>query len=442
MKVYVMAITINVPNIGTNELEVTEVLVKIGDKININQPLLIIEGEKASMEIPSPYSGTIHTLYVKIGDKVHTGSAILSLDIDNEHTDIKSMIHQKIPIVQNNINQSNLNTKNNTEHSQNIIKNDIKDNKNNKFYHNDNFTHATPLIRYISRKLGIDLAYIKGSGRKGRITKEDIYNYLSVNPNQNKNYDLTTNANKSFTDLSTNYQQFGDIHSTQLNKIQKISGIHLQKNWSTIPHVTQFDMIDITNLEIFRKQQNLEITKNNINYKITILVFIIKAVAKALEKLPRFNSSLSQDGNTLILKKYINIGIAVDTEKGLIVPVLRNVNKKGIITLSQELSEVAQKARSKNQLNPTDIQGGSFTISNLGGIGGTAFTPIINAPEVAILGISKSSIQPIWNGKKFTPKLMLPIALSYDHRVIDGADGAKFVTLINKIISDIRLLSM
>lgn len=301
----------------------------------------------------------------------------------------------------------------------------------------------------MARKFKIDLSKIQGSGRKGRILKEDIENYIQDLSLKYTHHNYSSNdiseqpSNNTFKSCSKiNFKQFGDIEITKLNKIQKISGTNLQKNWSTIPHVTQFDLVDITDLEIFRQQQNIEIEKQKMHYKITILVFVMKAVAKGLEELPQFNSSLSQDGNTLILKKYINIGIAVDTINGLLVPVLRDVNKKGIITLSKELSEIAQKARSRNQLTPFDMKGGSFTISNLGGIGGTAFTPIINAPEVAILGMSKSATQPIWTGKKFIPRLMLPLSLSYDHRVIDGAYAARFIKYINTIISDIRLLSM
>lgn len=442
-----MAIKINIPNIGTDTLEVTEILVKIGDKINVNQPLIIIEGDKSSMEIPSPYSGLITELCVTIGDQVRTGSVILLLETKKNHTQIKSAMNKESSL----LNDSNIlkflepNNVNKPEYaSQNNFNNQTDFNFN---YNNNYSIHATPLVRQIARKLGVNLNNIQGSGRKGRITKEDIQNYLTTFSIEHTNLDSTVTVNPLLSTITSdskiNKDNFGYIDTIQLNKIQKISGSNLQKNWSTIPHVTQFDTVDVTNLEIFRKQQNLEITKKNINYKITILAFIIKAVAKALKDMPRFNSSLSKDGNTLILKKYINIGIAIDTEKGLIVPVLRNVDKKGIIQLSKELSEMAQKARAGNRLSPIDIQGGGFTISNLGGIGGgIAFTPIINAPEVAILGVSKSFMSPIWTENKFVPRLMLPLSLSYDHRVIDGADGARFMNLINKIIYDIRLLSM
>lgn len=433
-----MIIEINVPNIGEDELEITDIMVKIGDNININQSLIVIEGDKTSMEIPAPCSGIITEICIHIGDKIRTGSLIFLINTNNHINNIK-------PNVQEKNTQTSDNTANNNKNIQKIFIHNVNQ-KNIDFLHTKDIIHATPLIRRIAREFEIDLSKIQGSGRKGRILKEDIQNYI-----RNKSHHISSNISlthqyEQLLSMSSspqiNFQKFGDIKTITLNKIQKISGINLHKNWIMLPHVTQFDEADITDLEIFRKQQNIEIEKKKMNYKITPLIFVMKAVAKALEKLPHFNSSLSSDGTTLIIKKYINIGIAVDTEKGLLVPVLRDVNKKNIITLSQELTEISKKARLGNQLTPNDIQGGSFTISSLGNIGGTAFTPIINAPEVAILGISKAYMKPIWTGKEFTPRLILPLSLSYDHRVINGADGARFITLINKIISDIRLLSI
>ncbi|WHL24943.1 MAG: dihydrolipoyllysine-residue acetyltransferase [Candidatus Blochmannia vicinus] len=430
------AIEVNVPNIGDDALEVTEIMVKIGDKININQPLIIIEGDKSSMEIPALYSGIVTTIHVHVGDKVHTGSLILLLDTQN-NTDESSCNDQK-----------NIDFSSSFSETNNIKKRDIYSNTiNRNIYSKLNITiHATPLIRHIARICGIDLSKVKGSGRKGRILKEDIQDYMNNISMHHTNYMSSTQSNQLLPILSPwpkiDFSKFGNTTTVTLSKIQKISGANLQRNWIMLPHVTQFDEVDITDLEHFREQQNLEIEKKKINCKITLLVFVMKAVAKALEELPLFNSSLSQDNQTLILKKYINIGIAVDTTKGLLVPVLRDVNKKGIISLSQELTALSLKARSGNQLIPSDMQGGSFTISNLGSIGGTTFTPIINVPEVAILGMSKSFTKPIWTEKKFVPRLILPLSLSYDHRVINGADGARFITLINRILSDMRLLSM
>ncbi|ADV33560.1 dihydrolipoyllysine-residue acetyltransferase component of pyruvate dehydrogenase complex [Candidatus Blochmanniella vafra str. BVAF] len=446
-----MVIDIHVPNIGEDALEVTEILIKIGDNININQPLAIIEGDKSSMEIPSPYSGLVTKIYINIGEKVHTGSLILSVDVKNEPKNLQSLHKEKDISLDSAINQ------------QNNLNNTITKNNNNSHYDDTKKTtsllstptenpimYATPVIRHMARKFRINLSQIKGSGRKGRILKEDLQNYLNNIKNnihnhypsqsskkENKSFDLTQKKSTINTNNTTNY-----ISTIQLTKIQQSSGRNLQKNWIEIPHVTQFDIIDITDLELFRKQQNLEIQNKKTDYKITILAFVIKAVSKVLKELPQFNSSLSRNGDKLILKKNINIGIAVNTKQGLLVPVLHNTNKKNIMTLAQELSEIAKKARIENQLIPSDMQGGTFTISNLGNIGGMFFTPIINAPEVAILGVSKSMIYPIWTGKKFLPKLVLPISLSYDHRVIDGVDGSKFIRHINKILSDIRLLSM
>ncbi|URJ30702.1 dihydrolipoyllysine-residue acetyltransferase [Candidatus Blochmannia vicinus (nom. nud.)] len=429
------AIEVNVPNIGDDELEVTEVMVKIGDKININQPLIIIEGDKSSMEIPAPCSGIVTIIHIHVGDKVHTGSLILLLDIQNS-TNVSSFNDQK------NIVSSRFSETNDTK--KRVI---CSNTTNRSIYSKLDITtvHATPLVRHIARICGIDLSKVKGSGRKGRILKEDIQDYMNNISMHHINCMSSMQSNQLVSIQSwpkIDFSKFGNTTTVTLSKIQKISATNLQRNWIMLPHVTQFDEVDITDLENFRKQQNLEIEKKKINCKITLLVFVLKAVSKALEELPQFNSSLSQDSQTLILKKYINIGIAVDTSKGLLVPVLRDVNKKGIILLSQELTELSKRARSGNQLIPSDMQGGSFTISNLGGIGGTAFTPIINAPEVAILGMSKSFTKPIWTGKKFVPRLILPLSLSYDHRVINGADGARFITLINRIISDMRLLFM
>lgn len=435
---------INVPNIGKDPLEVTEILVKVGDNININQPLIIIEGDKTSVEIPSIYNGVVTKIYINIGDKVSTGTLVLLIDTNN-HINTETTNHHK-PFLHSNIDEFNiLHKKNDLLHTK-----QVPNTSGHAIAYDTNTTtiiHATPLIRHMARTLGIDLSQIKGTGRKGRILKEDIQNYLNSLSIKYANPEVLIPSNqldfKNNLKHEINYNVSNETTIIPLNKIQKTSGINLQKNWATIPHVTQFDSVDITNLESFRKQQNSNIETKQMNYKITILIFVMKAVAKVLEDLPRFNSVLSKDGNSLIIKKYINIGIAVNTKKGLFVPVIHNVNKKGIIKLSQELSEIIKKARSdNNQLTPHDMQGGSFTISNLGGIGGETFTPIINAPEVAILGISKSSIRPIWDGNKFIPRLMLPLSLSYDHRVIDGVYGAKFINLINKIISDIRLLSM
>ncbi|TNH04772.1 dihydrolipoyllysine-residue acetyltransferase, partial [Testudinibacter sp. TR-2022] len=311
------------------------------------------------------------------------------------------------------------------------------------------FAHATPVVRRLAREFGVNLDKVKGTGRKGRILKEDVQAYVknAIKLVESGAVAATAGAAPSGAGLGllpwpkVDFSKFGEVEEVELGRIQKISGANLHRNWVMIPHVTQWDKADITDLEAFRKEQNVLAEKQKLDVKITPLVFIMKAVAKALEAYPRFNSSISEDAQRLTLKKYINVGVAVDTPNGLVVPVFRDVNKKGIIELSRELAEISKKARA-GKLTASDMQGGCFTISSLGGIGGTHFTPIVNAPEVAILGVSKSEMTPVWNGKEFSPRLMLPLSLSYDHRVIDGADGARFVTFINGVLSDLRRLVM
>lgn len=419
-----MAIEINVPDIGTDEVEVTEILVSVGDKVLVEQSIVIVEGDKVSMDIPAPFAGTVKTINVNVGDKVRTGSLIMVFEVEND-------VSLPIPIsgIKNTVTMSSM------------VDRKVK------FAANNDYIHATPLIRRLAHEFNINLAMVKGTGRKGRILREDFRSYINKIVKNAESIPATANGvdnllTSSLPSPKIDFCKFGDTEEVELGRIQKTSGANLHCSWITIPHVTQFDEVDITEVEAFRKHQNAIVDQKKLDYKITILAFIMKAVAKALEELPRFNSSLSEDGQKLILKKYINIGIAVDTPNGLIVPVLHNTNNKGIISLSRELADTAKKARA-GKLTPSDMQGGCFTISSLGSIGGgTAFTPIINTPEVAILGVSRSSIKPVWDGKIFIPRLMLPLSLSYDHRVIDGADGVHFISFINNLLSDIRILVM
>ncbi|MDG2944387.1 dihydrolipoyllysine-residue acetyltransferase, partial [Exercitatus varius] len=308
------------------------------------------------------------------------------------------------------------------------------------------FAHATPVVRRLAREFGVNLDKVKGTGRKGRILKEDVQEYVKNALKQLESGAAPAGAaNGAGLGLlpwpKVDFSKFGEVEEIELTRINKISGANLHRNWVMIPHVTHFDRADITDLEAFRKEQNALAEKQKLGVKITPVVFIMKAVAKALEAFPRFNSSITEDAQRLILKKYVNIGVAVDTPNGLVVPVFKDVNKKGIIELSRELMEVSKKAR-EGKLTASDMQGGCFTISSIGGLGTTHFAPIVNAPEVAILGVSKSEMAPVWNGKEFTPRLMLPLSLSFDHRVIDGADGARFITFINGVLSDLRRLVM
>ncbi|GAB1440611.1 hypothetical protein MASR2M36_33960 [Providencia sp.] len=312
----------------------------------------------------------------------------------------------------------------------------------NEFVENDAYIHATPVIRRLAREFGVNLAKVKGTGRKGRILREDVQAYVK---DAVKRAESPAAAGGGLPGMlpwpKVDYSKFGEVEEVELGRIQKISGANLSRNWVMIPHVTLMEEVDTTEVEEFRKQQNKEAEKKKLDVKITPLVFVMKAVARALEEMPRFNSSISEDAQRLFLKKYINIGIAVDTPNGLVVPVFKDVNKKGILELSRELMEVSKKARA-GKLTASDMQGGCFTISSLGGIGTTGFAPIVNAPEVAIMGLSRSSMKPVWNGSEFVPRLILPMSLSFDHRVIDGADGARFITLVGQLMSDIRRLVM
>ncbi|MGK2896821.1 MAG: 2-oxo acid dehydrogenase subunit E2 [Candidatus Makana argininalis] len=506
-----MEIEIKLPDIGTDEMEITEILINIGDKIKKDQSLITLEGDKTSIEIPSKYSGIVKDIKVKIGDKIKTGLPIIILDIKKkENKNIKNII--KDDIKNNNLNKknkfikyikipfSNLETfkvnkifisigdkinkdqllfifKNNNnsilikspcngiikkinidigdkitkeikiidlyENIQFIIINSFNINKknitlfthSNKIINNELKYHASPSVRRLIRKYNINIENIKPSGLNNRITIEDIKSYIKKKKTSitKKKYLNQINELYLIPWPKLDFDQFGKTEIQSISNINKISGSCLHRNWISIPHVTHFDEIDITQLEIYRKQKNLELKKNNINYNLTILVFIIKAISNVLAEMPKFNSSLSKDLKSLIVKKYINIGIAVNTKNGILVPIIYNTDKKNILQILSSLYKISKKAR-KGKLNLDEIKGGSFTISSLGGIGGMSFTPIINAPEVSILGISKSFIKPIWNGDKFIPKLFLPISLSYDHRVINGVDGAYFINRIKYYI--------
>ena len=431
---------VNVPDIGGDEVNVTEIMVKVGDSITEEQSLITVEGDKASMEVPAPFAGVVKEILVKAGDKVSTGSLIMRFEVAGAAPAVAVAPQAAAPAPQavaatapaaQSGNVSGL--------SQDQV------------VASAGYAHATPVIRRLAREFGVNLDKVKGTGRKGRIVKEDIQAYVKTAVKAFETGTVSAAAagngvaNGAGLGLlpwpKVDFSKFGEVEEVELSRINKISGANLHRNWVMIPHVTHFDRTDITDLEAFRKEQNKIVEKQKLDVKITPVVFIMKAVAKALEAFPRFNSSISEDGQKLTLKKYINIGVAVDTPNGLVVPVFKNVNKKGIIELSRELMEVSKKARD-GKLSGSDMQGGCFTISSLGGIGTTHFTPIVNAPEVAILGVSKSEMQPIWNGKEFEPRLMLPLSLSFDHRVIDGADGARFLSYINGVLADLRRLVM
>jgi len=429
-------VEVNVPDIGSDEVNVTDIMVKVGDTVEVDQSIINVEGDKASMEVPAPVAGVVKEILINVGDKVVTGKLIMKFEVAGAAPApaAAAPATQAAPAAAPAAQSGNV-----SGLSQEQV------------VASAGYAHATPVIRRLAREYGINLDRVKGTGRKGRVVKEDIQAYVKTAVKAFETGTVSSAAagngvaNGAGLGLlpwpKVDFSKFGEVEEVELSRINKISGANLHRNWVMIPHVTHFDRTDITDLEAFRKEQNKIVEKQKLDVKITPVVFIMKAVAKALEAFPRFNSSISEDGQKLTLKKYINIGVAVDTPNGLVVPVFKNVNKKGIIELSRELMEISKKARD-GKLSGSDMQGGCFTISSLGGIGTTHFTPIVNAPEVAILGVSKSEMQPVWNGKEFEPRLMLPLSLSFDHRVIDGADGARFLSYINGVLADLRRLVM
>jgi len=433
-------IEVNVPDIGEDgEVDVIEILVAVGDVIEAEDGLITLETDKATMDVPSPHAGKVTEVFINNGDKVKEGSLVIKLETSSgapapvpvpESKPTPTPAASK-PVVAKVAATTAPTISPVPHHPQ------AGETTKGKIY-------ASPSIRRIAREFGVDLTLVAGTGHKKRILKEDIQSYVKYELSRPKANAGTSVASgegglQVVSAKAIDFSKFGEIETKPLTRIQKISGPFLHRNWVTIPHVTQFDEADITNVEAFRKEQNVICEKKKLGFKITPLVFILKAAADALSAFPVFSSSLSEDGESLIMKKYIHIGVAVDTPNGLVVPVVRNVDQKGIHQLSRELLEISIKARD-GKLKAADMQGGCFTISSLGGIGGTAFTPIVNAPEVAILGVSKSEMKPKWNGKDFEPRLMLPLSMSYDHRVIDGAIAARFTVHLANVMSDIRQL--
>ncbi|QQX80640.1 dihydrolipoyllysine-residue acetyltransferase [Shewanella sp. KX20019] len=431
-------IEVTVPDIGdASDVEVIEVLVAVGDKIDVDTGLITLETDKATMEVPAPSAGIVKELKVTLGDKVSMGSLVLMLEVGSA-SPAASVPAVEAPVA------APAPAASAPTPAQAASKPPVPHHPSAGNQPKTGGVHASPAVRRLAREFGADLTQVSGSGRKGRILKEDVQAFIKYELSRPKASAATAVAGGAgglnvIAAPKVDFAKFGEVEEVPLSRIQKISGPNLHRNWVTIPHVTQFDEADITEMEAFRKDQNAVAAKKKADYKITPLVFMMKAVAKALAEFPVFNSSLSADGESLIKKKYFHIGVAVDTPNGLMVPVVRDVDKKGIVELSRELMDISLRARD-GKLKSADMQGSCFTISSLGGIGGTAFTPIVNYPDVAILGVSKSEIKPKWNGKEFEPKLMLPLSLSYDHRVIDGAMAARFSVTLSTILSDIRTL--
>ncbi len=433
-----------VPDIGEfDAVEVIEVLVKSGDAVSVEDPLLTMESDKASMDVPSPFSGTVKTIKIKAGDKVSQNDLILTLvvkELETAVTETSAETENSEATAPET--KDIVSTRKSESTSSGAVSKEparrpppIVMSVNQKSFLR---AHASPSIRKFARELGVDLSQVHGSGRKERITKEDVQEF--VKQALGGTASGTAAAESGIPAMpEIDFSKFGPVEIKPLSRIQKKAAVNLHRGWLNLPIVTHHDEADITELEYFRKSLKDEAAKQGV--KVTPLVFLLKACAVAIRKHPNFNSSLTADKENLVLKKYLHIGVAVDTPDGLVVPVIRDVEQKGLLELAKELGEVSEKARAK-KLKTNDIQGGCFSISSLGGIGGTAFTPLVNAPEVAILGVTRSRMMPVWNGKEFLPRLMLPMDLTYDHRVIDGAQAARFMVDLCEILSDMRRMSL
>ena len=421
-----------VPDLGDIErAEVIEISVKEGDQVTAEQTLVVLESDKASLEIPSPHAGKVSALKVSVGDQVSAGDTLMTLEGAADDSAKDSEAATPEPAAKKPSDDSR-------SAKADAAKAPAKSGPTDKPPQTPPSSspalaavHAGPAVRKLARQTGAELGDIKGSGPKGRILKEDVYAHLK----QRVTAPPVGSGAMAHELPEIDFSQFGDIERVELSKLKRLSARNLHRAWQTIPHVTQHDQADITDLEAFRQQQNQALKKEGV--KLTMLAFLVMASARALKAFPDFNCSLENSGDALIKKHYINIGVAVDTPNGLVVPVIRDADKKGLKDIAVEIADLAEKARDR-KLSPNDMKGGTFSISSLGGIGGTAFTPIVNWPEVAILGVSKSAMAPQWDGETFVPRLMLPLSLSYDHRVVDGAAAAKFTTYLAALLSDLR----
>jgi pyruvate dehydrogenase E2 component (dihydrolipoamide acetyltransferase) len=457
-------VEVKVPDIGDfKDIPVIEVLVNAGDAVDKEDSLITLESDKATMDVPSPAAGVVKELKVKVGDKVSEGAPVLILEAaagspaSQTQGEVRAApaprSSQPAPSTsapQDGAASPRPEREEKREGRAPASRAEAGPGEKGRESRGQSTpraaeardegalgrAHASPAVRRVARELGVDLSRVKGSGPKERILKEDVRGYVKAELARPRAADIGVGSGLP-PQPQVDFAKFGPVETQSLPRIKKLSGGHLHRNWLTIPHVTQHDESDITDLEAFRRAQAEEAKRGGI--KFTLLAFLMKAVIVALKEHPEFNASLAPDGENLILKRYYHIGVAVDTPNGLVVPVIREVDKKGLLELAKELGEASERMRA-GKIAPTDLQGGCFSISSLGGIGGTAFTPIINAPEVAILGVGKAVMKPVWNGKEFAPRLMLPLSLSYDHRVIDGAQGARFISYLGGVLSDIRRL--
>jgi pyruvate dehydrogenase E2 component (dihydrolipoamide acetyltransferase) len=432
-------IEVKVPDIGDfKNIPVIDVLVKPGDRVSKETPLVTLESDKATMDVPAPAAGVVKELKLKVGDKVSEGSLVLTLDASGDGGAQKPAAQKPVPAPQPAAAPARPAI---AAAAQPEPQRPAPPPAAPATARIDEAgfarAHASPSVRRFARELGVDLARVKGGGPKERVLKEDVQNYVKAELSRPRAAEGGGIGIGLPALPQVDFARFGPVSTQPLSRIKKLSGANLHRNWVSIPHVTQNDEADITELEEFRKVQTEEAKKQGIRF--TILCFLLKAVVVALRQHPQFNASLSHDGESLVLKQYFHIGVAVDTPNGLVVPVIRDVDKKGLMELAKELGEVSARMRA-GKIAPTDLQGGCFSISSLGGLGGGHFTPIINAPEVAILGVGKSVTRPVWNGKAFEPRMMLPLSVSYDHRVIDGAQGARFISFLSSVLTDIRRL--
>ncbi|MES9940443.1 MAG: dihydrolipoyllysine-residue acetyltransferase [Candidatus Thiodiazotropha sp. 6PLUC2] len=436
------------PDIGDFEsVEVIEILVSEGDEVSVEESLLTLESDKATMEIPSPHGGKVKQLQVKVGDRISEGDVILTIESSDSDATVTDEVDAGSGPAAEELETVQAPAPSPSDHGAETDMSNRRPGDKERLVppvpeamaisSGEGVPHASPSVRRLARELGVDLSLVKGKGPKQRVLKDDVHNFVKQSLRRGETGRTGRGAFEMPAGPEVDYSRFGEVDIQPMGRIKKISAAHLHRCWLTVPHVTQFDDADITELEAFRKSQKSIAEQQQI--RLTLMPFLMKAVAAALVEMPAFNAALDSEGESLVYRKYVNIGVAVDTPNGLVVPVIRDVDKKGIFELASELMTISAKARD-GKLAPGDMQGGCFSISSLGGIGGTAFTPIVNAPEVAILGVSRSAMQPVWDGSGFQPRLMLPLSLSYDHRVIDGAEGARFTRLLSSLLGDIRKL--